>query len=331
MKGSLKKILILAIAICLVCSALTLAACNDKNTTYTVTVQCEDASVPDGVSAQLKAEDGTVAAEAELSGGVAKFKLPAANYTVSLAGLSEQFEYEEGALSATVTSCTITLTKLNAYTITASYPALKDIYGYNFSGEGPAEGVKVELYEGELESDSAQYIEENGLTPAATKTTDENGRAVFYLRGNAYTIVFSEFAKGLEVDYPLGEVNTVTKSAARFDATFEQKFLYGASEDTPLEFTVGENFVPLSYDLLTGTLIETSSAFYTFTPETSAKYTFSVTSMGRLGGEAFGEDGPLVRGDSVTVDLYKGETYLFTCGIADIGAGTSGCYHQHLN
>ena len=164
MNKVMKRSLVLGLILCLILCAALLVACDpntpkdDDKTTYNVTVTCEDSAALTNVKVQLKNSKGETVAEKPLDQGKATFELEAADYTVTLTGVPENYSYTDGALSATQTDCTITLNKPK-YTVNINYPAIKDLYGNIVEPAGPAEGVTVDLYAGGLSNDLPATLE----------------------------------------------------------------------------------------------------------------------------------------------------------------------------
>lgn len=331
MKKTIKISLILGLALCLIMSMALLVACDPKNNNnnnngndqtdtalYTVSVSCEQDEALTGVTVKLNNADGTLAGEKPLRGGKATFEFEDGEYFVELAGLPEEYGYDDpAALTKDASSCTVTVAKANEYSVSVSYPDVKDIYGNTVIKKGPVSGMQVLLYTGKLEDDRGSAIE--GLHPAKSAVTDANGMANFKLPNNTYTIVIPEYARGLEIFYPLIAekvyVNTVTKANPFFGVTFTQRYLYGESDTVPIAFEIGDNNVPLSLDLLTNVLTEAPCAFYSFTPEKTGNYTFSAKGNAKVGSEVFG-NANLFAGKPIVVHLEAGTEYLFSCGIS---------------
>lgn len=327
MKKTIKMTLILGLALCLILSMTLLVACDPKNDTptdpgddtgkteYTVSVVCMRDDVLTDVSVRLKKADGTLAGEKTLESGKATFELESGDYLVELAGIPEEYGYSPVTLTKDAPTCTIEILQLNAYTVSVTYPVMKDIYGSTISKAGPASGVSVSLYEGKLDDDTGSALE--GKTPAATVVTDNTGTAKFKLVGETYTIVIPEYARGLSMTYPLKTqgvfVNTVTKANPYFGVTFSQRYLYGESDTVPIAFELGKNNVPLTLELLTNS--EAYSVFYSFTPEKTGNYTFTATGNANVGGEVFGVVN-LTSRKPIVVHMEAGKEYLFSCGIS---------------
>ncbi len=327
MKKTIKITLILGLALCLILSMALLAACDPKKdktfsdpetTKYTVTVVCDDAGVLDGVTVKLNNADGALADEKPLEGGKAAFELPSGKYSAELAGLNGNYGYDDPAvLTKDAPDCTIEvkLKSLINYTVTVTYPDVKDIYGNRIIKAGPVKGVEVQLYEGRLSDDRGSVLD--GKTPAGTATTDRTGTAKFQLAGEEYTIVIPEYERSLEIYYPLKAekiyANSVTKANPYFGVTFNQRYRYGESDTVPIELELGKNDVPLTLELLTAT--EAYSVFYSFTPEKTGNYTFTATGNAKVGGEVFGTAN-LFAGKPIVVHMEADTEYLFSCGIS---------------
>lgn len=278
----LKGSLVLALILVFVLSAAVLVACNKpETTTYTVTVTCEDAATLANVKVQLKKADGTLAAENGLTEGKATFELEPAEYTATLTGFTAtEWGFAEAKLTAENPSCTIALTKLYAYSVSISYPEMKDVFGATVTAAGPAQNVSISLYEGELEGDGAQDIAD--LTPAGTALTDATGTAHFYLpKSTTYTIVASNLKEGYTLNYRAGSspadwVTVFTVSAENPDRTLPVKNPEDlGSERNPITLNMGNNTLAFTTDV--------NEAYYKFIPEKNSNYTFTIAGGGANG------------------------------------------------
>lgn len=177
-----KRILTIGLALCTLFSLIALTACGDdttdKKTTYTVTVTCENPLTLNGVKVQLKAADGTVAGESNLSNGVANIELDAGTYTVVLAerlsGVLADYTYDSKTVTAENPSVTVALVSKmeNAekidYTVTATLP------------DGtPVADITVQLCGGPV------YV-------CNTATTNSSGVAVFNVPAGDYEVHIEE-------------------------------------------------------------------------------------------------------------------------------------------
>lgn len=313
-----KKFLLWTLIICFAIATATLTACDDNGrTNYTVTVTCDDASALTDAKVQLLNENGSVAAESKLTDGKAIFSLKASNYTAIVVGLPSNYAAESQSLSAKVTSCTIAVNI--TYTVSVTYPELRDVYGNIVHREGEAaQGVTVALYEGKLADDRGTALE--GKTPADTKTTGPNGKATFQLDGDIYTIVLSDYTPGLEINYSAGSwVNTVGKDTPNVDVTFKTpRFIPGSSDKAPLELTLGENVIPVTADILAG--LDLGAVVYRFTPQRTGNYTFAVSGCGRVSEE---EGRFSVIGDKEETVLLQADTdYILWLGVSKTPVST---------
>lgn len=314
MQRTSKKIIILALALCLVLSMVILAACNDGKIEYTVEVTAPEGVSLSGASVRMMKADGSLAAEEALKGGKATFKLEPADYKATIVGLSKEYGFTEGTLSAEQTSCKIELVKLNKFTVTVVYPAaLSDVYGNPIHTQGAATGEKVALYAGELEDDRSGFLEENGLEPADIQLTDFNGVATFYLPDETYTVVLPDLV-GYRIRYTIGQpVYTVSKTAPDFTVPFRSDVTpLGATDSSPLNFVLGVNTLPLTREALM--LSDTTAIYYRFVPEKSGNYTFTTTSPAAIYDMEYQ---PYVKGaGSFVLALEAGQSYVFACGVS---------------
>lgn len=150
----LKKFIVLLLAACV---AAAFAACtnddgggngpDDGLTEYTVTVTCPDTPVLNALIVVITAEDGSVAGQSKLTDGVAKLRLPEANYTATITeieafkGILSGYVYEYARLTAAEHSATIAIalpddsqTETVSYTITVQMP-----------NGSPVAGISVQL------------------------------------------------------------------------------------------------------------------------------------------------------------------------------------------
>ncbi len=314
MNKTIKTLLVAVMVVCLAVSAIALVACKDKTVTYTVNVTCNDTAALNNVKVQIKKADGTLVKEATPIDGKATFDLEGADYTATLTGVAEGYEFADGKLTADAPSCTITVTKKQTeptgytYTVNVTYPALLDVYGNTVDEEEPANGVTVSLYAGELEDDNDAALA--GKTPAATKTTGADGKAVFQLEDELYTIVISGQKSDYRVYYPEGHfVLTVSKDSPTCEVTFRELARVGTMS-SPLTFHLGTNTVPLTNDALRAA--GGMGVVYAFTPEKTGNYTFTATGNAVI----IPSDGfmPIIQnGGSAVVSLEEGKTYCYFC------------------
>lgn len=331
MKKVYKNSLVLGLILCLIlCAALFVACDPDKNdpptATYTVTVTCEDAQALTDVKVSLKNSAGEVAAQKALEQGKATFELAPANYTATLSGVPEGYTFEDGALTATKLECTIEIALppvLNTYTVTINYPAVKDVYGNVITAAGPGTGVTVSLYVGQLDDDNLSKLP----TPpelAATKQTDDTGKAVFELPGDLYTVVVSGLAAGQSINYRVGSTMVKAYTVDLFSPTLalplKEPTLWGLDEKCPIALQLGPNEVPLSREVLEklNDMDLYPAVYYTFTPEESGEYTFTTTKNAKItegeGFDPYEQPTILINGEgSFVLTLEKGKPHMLLC------------------
>lgn len=178
MKAFFRKTVLLLALVAAFCIGLAACDTSQKNITYTITADCEDAIILGGVMVQLK--DGTtVAGESKFVNGVATFSLPAATYSVDIVeksgfeGLLADYRWSMATVTSDSPNATITIlsaeedsdsTEKVTYTLTLLYP-----------DKTPASGVMVQLCGGPL----------NMCNP---KKTDASGVAVFELAAGSYEV-----------------------------------------------------------------------------------------------------------------------------------------------
>lgn len=290
----------------------------EKSYDCTVTVQLPDETAAKGITVWLIGTDNKASSAATDDAGVARFKLQKGVYQVNIEATDwpQNIIFDNNKYTLTVEDAEAALTvrfdaALIAYEITVTYPEVKDVYENPVAHAGPAENVTVALYEGKLDDDRGEVLEDK--TPAATTTTDAQGKAKFSLPGELYTAVLSDYIDGLSLNYP--EINgkkeyviTVCKDAPTYDVTFKATPI-GSSSRVPLAFSLGDNTVPLS-----NTALSYSNGFgvyYAYTPEESGNYTISATGNAVVSCSAF--QTTLMGGTSVVVALEAGTEYIFCC------------------
>lgn len=252
--------------------------------TYTVTVSCEDALT--GVKVRIL-KDGKQVAEKELTDGKAEFGLEEGTYAATLIGVPEEYEFTEKTLTKDAPSAEIVITKkqvspaLVTYTVTVTR-TVSDVFG-NTQKTAKA-GVKVDLYEGE--------------TLVKSANTDAEGKASFEAEEKTYTAKVEGVAQALSF------------TERKAEAEVPESYVLG-TEEHPLTWTLGENEVPLTEDVLNQ---YEEGVYYMFTPAETGNYTFTTDNYNKLiASEIFPNEVFSYDDDHVTVALMKGETYVFIC------------------
>lgn len=192
----IRRLSVLAVALCLALGITALAACEDdpgdENVTYTVTVTCADnTSLLNALTVQLKTADGAVVAESRLSGGTATFTAEAGTYTIALVEIAgfEGTLVEWGFIYPIVTvtkdspSATIDIVRPDyggqetvTYLVTVLYP------------DGtPAANISVQLCGG------PSYV----CNPSRT---DESGVAAFEIPAYDYEVHIDQKVEGFQFD-----------------------------------------------------------------------------------------------------------------------------------
>ncbi len=330
MNKSLKTSLALGLILSLILCAALLAACDPKEDpqpqpkteTYTVNVTCEDSAALENVKVQIKDANGEKADEKDLENGKAVFELVPANYTATLSGIGEDYSFEDGTLSATDKECTIEVLHINIYTVNINYKTSKDVFGNTVTQGGPAEGVTVSLYVGQLKDDNLSKLDKPPVL-AATAQTDATGKAIFKLSGEMYTVVVSGLAAGQSINYRVGTdpknwvtAYTVSTSSPKLDLPLNEPTLLGKDTKNTIPLKLGENDVPLSRNVFME--LDYPGVFFVFTPEESGEYTFTTTSNAKIiDGEGFSiynEPTILIDGaGSFVLSLEKGKPHMLVC------------------
>ncbi len=318
--------LVLGLVLCLILCAALFVACDpkkDAKTTYTVTVTCQDDVDLTNVKVQLKDSNGEIAAEKALDQGKATFELSAAEYTVTLSGVPVGYLFKEATLNDTVKDCNLELQQGNVYTVTIKYKDVNDIFGNLITPAGSAEGVTVSLYEGQLADDNLSRLPTPPVLAASTMT-DANGKAVFTLEGDIYTVVVSGLAAGQSINYRVGTdpknwVNayTVSTSAPSLNLPLKDPDPLGLQLKNPIPLKMGKNDLPLTPEILEPT--QFSAIFCTFTPTETGTYTFTTEGSAKIieSNDPYAYMNEMIRGSGTfEMQLKAGQTVSLLCGVS---------------
>lgn len=206
MNKILKKVLLLAVALCMALGAVSLAACVAA-VDYSVTVTCSDSAVLDGVKVRLEL-DGDAVEEKALTDGKAEFTLEADTYTVTLTGVPENYTFESATLTEDEPDVTIALTEKPATEVSYTVTVKK------YDGT-PAAGVEVQAINS---ADAVKYA-----------TTDAQGVAAFNLLPGDYTLKIdsaknadgsANWPDRCKVDSQKTDTFTVGKEGGNYDFSF---------------------------------------------------------------------------------------------------------------
>lgn len=175
------KTLLIVLSLTFVLGAFAFAACGegDGKVTYTVTLECEDTLILNGINVQVKNSDGTVVGEQGVKNGSVSFELDKGTYTVDLvdkAGFEhmlDDYVYANATVTAESPSVTIQILPADAqygdvekiaYRVTVLKP-----------DNTPYAGANVQLCGGPL-------------NVCNTATTDDSGVATFSLPAGNYDV-----------------------------------------------------------------------------------------------------------------------------------------------
>ena len=274
----------------------------DGLVSYTVAVTCEDESVLSGVKVRLMLGT-TVAEEKALSDGKADFKLQPGNYIVTLTGVPAGYTYETKTFTSPNTAVTIALTKVSSSAdITVKVAAGKDMFGED-RPETLLQNAQVDFYRSETD-----------MRPVASATTNGSGVAHFdTLAAGTYRLSVN----GKEIP------NFVVKDGAA-TVTLNEKL---GSEVAPLVWTVGENEVPFTQEVLDSLAGEGTDAgeniYYTLVVQEGGVYSFDADENALVTSDIF-EDGLSYTDRHLAVTLAAGTVYTFACSSGGEVNGTFG-------
>ncbi len=269
-------------------ATVTLTKKPEETVGYTVTVVCDDPAVLVGVKVRIMKGSET-AGEQALKEGKANFTLAAGNYTATLTGVSADYTFEPGRLTAAAPDVTITLAKKTIdVDLTVKIAAGKDVFGGDHA-ETALKGATVAL-----------YASKQDIKPVATAKTDEGGKAHF-----------DAIAKAVYLVSVNGEENgNLMISEETAELTLNVKF---GSKTAPLTWTVGENHLAFTQQILES--LGDAAVYYTLSVPKDGLYSFDADNRNvNIQSDLF----ELVSDRHATAELTAGVLYTFAC--SSVGA-----------